>query len=214
MTGRSSYSHPMPSARRGPVSAEELIEQLGNDPECRARAAKADTERRERQETLRRAERPVVDELRAAGIDVKSVWYLPELPECGEDAYPILLKHLKEDYPDRVRGGIARAFTKDVVRRHWQELLNMYLHEAPGEAQDGLAATLSGCAARAHYEDLLSILEDESLGDTRIYFLRPVNRIGNRISAGSGRAVIEGLADHPVLGTESKRILQGRGRND
>lgn len=88
------------------------------------------------------------------------------------------------------------------------------MSEVSSEAQDGLAATLSGCAARAHYDDLLSILENEALGESRIYFLRPVNRIGNRIKAGSGRDVIEGFANHPALGIESKRILRGLGRND
>lgn len=204
----------MPSARRGPVTAEELAQQLANDPEYVARVAMAEAERHERREALRRAERPLVEELRAAGIEVDTAWNLYKVPERGEDAYPILLNHLRMDYPDRVLEGIARAFTRDVVRRHWSELLSIYLHETRGEARDGLAATLSGCAARAHYDDLLSILKDESLGETRIYFLRPVNRIGNRMSAGAGRAVIAGFEDHPILGIESKRILQGRGRND
>lgn len=209
-----SYSRSMPSKRRGSITAEELMNQLNSDPEYLARVAKADAERRERRERLRQAEQPLVDDLRTAGIDVKSAWYLYEVPNRGEDAYPILLNHLRRDYPDRILNGIARAFTKDVARRHWRELLDLYLHEDREEARDGLAATLSGCAARAQYEDLLAILKNDSLGSTRIYFLRPVNRIGNRISPGAGRAVIAGLADDPVLGIESKRILQGRGRND
>ena len=48
---------------------------------------------------------------------------LYKYPELGEIAYPILLKHLRLDYPDRILEGIASAFTKDVARRHWQELL-------------------------------------------------------------------------------------------
>lgn len=204
----------MPSSRRGSITAEELEKQLNNDPEYRARVSKADLERRALQETLSRAERPLVDELRAAGIAVSSAWDLYKFPESAELAHPILVKHLRLDYPERVLEGIARAFTKEVARHHWQELLKIYRSEVRGEAQEGLAATLSGSAVKVHYEDLLEILEDESLGSTRIYFLRPVNRIGNRISAGAGREVIERLADHPVLGVESKRILRGLGRND
>ena len=190
------------------------MKQLNKDPEYRARVAKADAERRAVQEALSRAERPLVDELRAAGIAVGSAWDLYKFPESGEVMYPILVKHLLLDYPERVLGGIARAFTKEVARRHWPELLEIYLSEVRGEAQDGLAATLSSCASRVHYDDLLSILKNENLGETRIYFLRPVNRIGNRISAGAGRKVIEGFASHPTLSIESKRILRGQGRND
>lgn len=190
------------------------MKQLNNDPEYRGRVAKADAERRAVHDALSWAERPLVDELRAAGIAVRSAWDLYEFPESGEVVYPILVKHLRLDYPERVLDGIARAFIKEVARRHWPELLEIYLSEVRGEAQDGLAATLSGCAVRFHYNDLLSILENEALGETRIYFLRPVNRIGNRISAGAGREVIERFANHPALGVESKRILRGLGRND
>ena len=61
---------------------------------------------------------------------------------------------------------------------------------------------------------MVAIVENQALGETRISFLRPVNRIGNRISAGRGRKVVERFADDPQLGTEANRILKGRGRND
>jgi hypothetical protein len=204
----------MQAPRRGSITAEELMKQLDNDPEYRARVAKAEAERRAVREALTQAERPLVDELRAAGIAIRSAWDLYKVPESGEVAYPILVKHLRLDYPERVLEGIARAFTKEVARRHWQELLTIYVSEVRGEAQDGLAATLSGCATRVHYDDLLEILSNEALGPTRIYFLRPVNRIGNRAITGAGREVIDRFADHPVLGVEAKRILRGQGRND
>lgn len=95
------------------------MKQLDNDSEYPARVAKADSERRAVREALTRAERPLVDELRSAGILVSSAWDLYALPESGEVAYPILVKHLQLDYPERVLNGIARAFTKEVTRRHW-----------------------------------------------------------------------------------------------
>lgn len=68
-------------------------------------------------------------------------------------------------------------------------------------------------ATRAHYDDLLAFLADEALGATRIYFLRPGNRIGNRMRAGKGRSVIEELADDAVLGAEASALLAGRSRS-
>lgn len=208
----------MPSPRRGPVTAAELKQELEdryrNDPEYKASVDRQEAEHQARREELTRAEQPLVADLQAAGIPVDSAWELYKYPELGETAYPLLLKHLGLVYPDRILEGIARAFTKNVARRHWQELLDIYLTDGRPEVRDGLAATLSGCAVGAHYEDLVAILDDDALGETRIYFLRPVNRIGNRRGAGAGRTVIERFANDPQLGTEANRILQGRGRND
>lgn len=208
----------MPSARRGPVTATELKQELAdryrNDAEYKASVDRQEAEHRARREELKRAERPLAADLQAAGIPVSSPWELYKHPELGETAYPLLLKHLRLIYPERILNGIARAFTKDVARRHWQELLDIYLTDGRPEVRDGLAAALSGCAVRAHYADLVEILENEALGETRIYFLRPVNRIGNRMGADAGRKVIERFATDPQLGTEANRILQGRGRND
>ncbi|RYC07072.1 hypothetical protein [Nocardioides zhouii] len=78
---------------------------------------------------------------------------------------------------------------------------------------DMLSHVLSHVAVREHYDDLLSFLSDESLGSTRISFIRPVNRIGNRIEQGKGRQVIEGLVDHPQLSAEARAVLAGRSRN-
>lgn len=207
----------MPPSRRGPVAAHELKKELDdryrNDPVYKASVDRQQAEHQARAEDLRRAERPLVAALRSAGIPVDSAWELYEYPELGETAYPLLLEHLRRDYPDLVLNGIARAFTKDVARRHWQDLLSIYLSDGRPEVRDGLAATLSGCAVRTHLDDLIGILENQALGESRIYFLRPVNRIGNRVSAGDGRKVIERFAKDPQLGTEANRILRGRARN-
>ncbi|MFC5677807.1 hypothetical protein [Aeromicrobium endophyticum] len=72
---------------------------------------------------------------------------------------------------------------------------------------------LSSHAVREHYDDLLAFIHDEDLGECRVYFVRPINRIGNRMSAGAGRAVIEALANDPVLGREATAVLRGRGHN-
>ena len=114
----------MPPSRRGPVTAAELMKELEdryrNDPVYRASVDGQEAEHRARREELCRAERPLVAALQAAGIPVNSAWELYEYPELGEKAYPLLLNHLRLDYPDRILEGIARAFTKDVARRHWQ----------------------------------------------------------------------------------------------
>lgn len=140
----------MPPSRRGPVTATELKKELEdryrNDPVYKASVDRQKAEHRARHGELRRAERPLVAALQSAGIPVDSAWELYKYPELGETAYPLLVKHLGRDYPDGIPNGIARAFTKDVTRTHWQDLLSIYLSDGRPEVRDGLAATLSGCA--------------------------------------------------------------------
>lgn len=93
------------------------------------------------------------------------------------------------------------------------EFKNLYLTTRSGAVRDRLAAAMGECAGRRHYDDLVAFIKNEDLGESRIYFLRPVHRIGNRVGDGQGRAVIEQLANDPVLGVESTRILQGRSRS-
>jgi hypothetical protein len=112
----------MPPSRRGPVTAAELKKELEdryrNDPVYKASVDRQEAERRDRHEELRRAERPLVAALQSVGIPVDSAGELYMYPEVGETAYPLLLKHLGRDYPDRILNGSARAFTKDVARTH------------------------------------------------------------------------------------------------
>ena len=116
--------------------------------------------------------------------------------------------------PDKVLEGIGNALNDKSARDWWPQIKALYLTTPKSTVRDRLASVLAAIAVRPHYEDLLSFLTQEFLAETRIYFLRPVNRIGNRMAPGKGRRVIEGLANHPVLSTEAKRILAGRSRND
>ena len=109
--------------------------------------------------------------------------------------------------------GIEAGLDHTSARNWWDQLWTVLLSTDNDVVRDRLAAALSGCAARDHYQDLLALLRTDALGSNRIYYLRPVNRIGNRIKAGQGRAVIEALADDPVLGKEATAILKGRVRS-
>jgi hypothetical protein len=123
------------------------------------------------------------------------------------------LKHLALDYPDGVVAGIGQGLDHRSARAWWSELREMMLSTDRVAVRDRLAAALSNRARREHYDDLLAFITSDSLGECRIYFLRPINRIGNRISPRQGRAVIETLAEDPVLGREATAIVRGRSRN-
>jgi len=191
-----------------------LARRIRDDPEYRAKRETFAAELDERARRTSEAEQPVVRALTDVGIDVNSVWDLYKTPDILPKAIPVLLSHLVRDYPDPVLQGIGQALSNRAARPHWAELKTLYTTTANGVVRDRLADVLSICATRAHYDELLSFLQNDALGETRIYFLRPINRIGNRISPGTGRRVIARLADDAIFGREARAILAGRGRND
>ena len=162
---------------------------------------------------MRAAERPLLDELASIGIEIDTVWDLYKIPEARERAVPVLLRHLARDYPDRVLEAIGHSLDGSFVRPWWAELRAVYLRTDRDVVRDRLANALASCATKAHYDDLLDFVADASLGPSRIYFLRPINRIGNRISAGRGRSVVASHVEDPVLGREAVAILKARNRS-
>jgi len=191
----------------------ELEQRRREDPAYRAELERVELERAERVRLLEIAEQPVVADLRAIGLDLDTVWDLDTIPDSRPRAIPVLLEHLALDYPERVLEGIGQGLDHRSARAWWGDLREMMLDTERHVVRDRLAATLSTCATREHYEDLLAFIQNDSLGQCRIYFLRPINSIGNRITAGQGRAVIESVADDPVLGKEATAVLEGRSRS-
>jgi hypothetical protein len=62
------------------ITAAELMAKLNADPEFVAKRAREEEERLKREAEYRRAEAPLVDELRAAGFQVQSAWDLVNTP--------------------------------------------------------------------------------------------------------------------------------------
>jgi hypothetical protein len=187
------------------------MRELEADPEYQARVAAAEAEREERTRLLRKAERPIVEDLNAAaGEAVSSVWDLVNTSVPHPDALPILLAHLKRGgYPDRVMESLGRALAVGPAVAWWDDLKRLYLSaRGPGE-EDGTAVVLAACATKAQLDDLIAFLDVEERGESRIYFVRPIKRLGGE----RGREVLESLRDDPTLGREVTAALDGRSRN-
>lgn len=187
--------------------------ELERDPEYQERRAADEAKLAALAEERRAACQPVIDDLRSVGVDVSDTYELYQQPESYEVAIPVLLAHLDRDYPERVLQDIGHGLPFKPDPTWWDDFKRLYLSTESDAVRDRLAAAMSGCARRAHYEDLLALVHDADLGPSRIYFLRPLHRIGNRAEAGRGRAVIDTLADDPVLGKQATAILQGRSRS-
>jgi hypothetical protein len=191
----------------------DLERRKREDPAYRSELERVEAERAARVEERRKACQPVVDDLRSAGVEVDDLYRLYEQPESYPLAIPVLLDHLQRDYPERVLDDIGNALPFKPAPSWWDDFKRLYVTTQSDAARDRLAAAMSGCAKRAHYDDLVAFIHNEKFGSSRVYFLRPINRIGNRMGAGQGRAVIETVADDPVLGKEATAILKGRSRS-
>lgn len=195
------------------MRADELIrereERLRNDPAYRAEVEAVEAERRARAAALREAEQPIVRDLRAAGVQVTSVWDLVNTSEPYPSALPILLHHLEQGgYPDRVMESLGRALAVKPAVFWWDRLKALYLgSRSPGE-EDGVAVALAACATKAQVDDLIGLLALEKRGEARIYFLRPIKRLGGQ----QGREIVESLQEDPVFGREASAMLRRRSR--
>ncbi|MGH3712157.1 MAG: hypothetical protein ACRDT4_01630 [Micromonosporaceae bacterium] len=74
-------------------TAAELTAELAADEDYVRRMAAEEEDRQARVTELRRAEQPIVRDLRRVGCDVESVWDLGYANKPHPQAIPVLLKH-------------------------------------------------------------------------------------------------------------------------
>ncbi len=163
-----------------------------------------EVERQNREADYRRAEAPLVDELRAAGFAVQSAWDLVNTQGSYPRAVPILLAHLPRPYPAAVREGIARALAVPEAKSGWDELTRLFRHEQEQRPKDGIAAAIAAAASDELIGDVITLARDTSQGPSRLLLLGALER-----SADSrARATLMELAADPDLTKEIGVILR------
>lgn len=198
MTGRS---------KRSGISATDLMAELQNDPEYQHKVRAAESERQARAEVLREAEQPVVADLRAVGVAVSSVWDLVNTSEPYPDALPVLMEHLERGgYPERVMESLGRALAVKPSVVFWERLKARWLDARDSGEEDGTAVALAACATKAQLDDLIDFLSVDERGQSRIYFIRPILKVGRD----RGREVVKALREDPVFGKEATALLKRR----
>lgn len=167
---------------------------------------KRDEELARKEAEWRRAEEPLVEELRATGFGVDSAWDLVNTSTPYPAALPILLEHLQRRYPDRVREGIARTLAVRDAKFGWVTLVRLYREEEAGtDAKDGLAVALAAASDGEVVDEVISLARDRAHGGSRLLLLRGLKRS----RAPQARAALEEFADDPVLGQEARALLSG-----
>ena len=209
-------SHPV----RPPITDEELERltaddfgkvKLTEDEKSRLRAI---NERR-RQEIQRKAmewacaEAPLVEELRAAGAQVSSVWDLVNTKDRYPQLIPILFAHLDRPYPERVREGIARALAVPESRSRWDELVSRYLAETDTTTTGmkwALHLAIAGAADVTVVDTLIRLACDRRHGRNRALFIDALARINDP----RAKAALAELAADPDLAGDVRRVTRSR----
>jgi hypothetical protein len=189
------------------MSATEFMAQLAKDKEYQRKKEALDAELAERASLLREAERPVVADLQSVGRQVESVWDLVNTSDPYPDALRVLMDHLERGgYPERVMESLGRALAVKPSVAFWDRLKARWLGARDSGEETGAAVALAACATTAQLDDLIGFLGVEERGQSRIYFIRPILRVGGV----RGRQAVEALRDDPVFGREATALLSGR----
>lgn len=195
--------------RRGPMTAGDLMAELEADPEFVVQRKGRDRVFAERAAQHRIEEKPFLIELRKVLPNVQSVWDLVNTSDKYVQAIPFLVEHLQCPYPDRVRGGIARALAVREASDAWPILVAEYgktsIEKEQSWTKDGLAVALSVTATDAVMEELVEIVKDRSHGGSRVLLLSALKKSKSPLA----KQALEELASDPEL---SKEIASWRRR--
>lgn len=156
---------------------------------------------------LATAEVPLVEALRGVGAEVDSVWDLVNAKGVYLPAIPVLVEHIKRDYPHQITEGIARALATRHAWPYWDLLLEVYKTAHHSGPRQGAACAVAAAATEANIRALMEVIGDEAYGSSRVLLMAPLARIGDDKEV---VPLLETLAEHPVVGREASKILKRR----
>lgn len=200
----------MASKKRGGMTAGALLAQLAADPVYRAMRRAKDKEHAKLVEQRRQEQRPLLNDLATAGVNVESVGRLLEIPDPDERIYPVLLDHLTKSYSPWLLEWIGRAFGRKAARPIvWDTLIHLLAsHVLEERATVGVMVAISDMARPSDIATLIMLLSDTSLGMSRIFLVSNLMR-SKRPEA---RAALLRHKDDPDLTKEiTARLARSRG---
>jgi len=193
-------------ARTGPEH-DAWLKETGQYEAVMERKRQRDAEFQKFAAEMRRAQAPLIADLKAVGYEVESVWDLVNTAMPYPEALPVLLDHLQRDYPSRVREGIARALATR-PKFAWDILTRLYRDEPEGEVKDGIAVALCAAADNEVIGDVIALARDRRHGSSRLLLLRALKRSSDP----RAHATLMDLATDPDLKKEIEVILKQLGR--
>jgi hypothetical protein len=142
-----------------------------------------------------------------SGFSVQSVWDLIGAKHSYAAAVPILLEHLNQPYPERVREGIASALAVPYAREGWPILLKTFREEPDAEfggVKWALGLALGAMATDREMDTVIELALDKSLGRNRV----PLIPVLGKSRDAKAREVLQQLRDDDDIGKEVGRALK------
>ena len=192
--------------RRGPIKAAEFIRQLEADPAWVAQRDAREAELQVRAAALADAERPLVEDLRNAGVFVSSVWDLVNTRARYDAALPVLVAHLHRPYPDAILDGIARALAvPEAEPLAWEAMVGLFRRASPdSRAKQGAAVALANMASERTIHELVQLALEDHHGSDRALFVSGLARFdGPRVEG-----ALRHLLQDPIIGKGTRLELR------
>lgn len=189
---------------RTAATFEQRLKQAGRLDAFLEMRRQKDEELARRRAELKLAEAPLVAALRAAGVNVVSVWDLVNTRVRYPRAVPVLLEHLSKEYPDPIREGIARALATRDARPAWDALVAQYRVETMRQTKDGLAVALGALADDGVLHTVIELATDRSLGPSRVLLIGPLARTRDP----RGKETLELLTQDPQTAPQATIFLK------
>jgi hypothetical protein len=184
-------------------SAADLVSELESDPAYVARQAEQNDQRRRTEQELAASELPLVQALIDVGVQVNSVWDLVNTSQGYRNAVPVLLLHLEQSYPAKIREGIFRALAVPEAKgTAARVLLRVFANERDPTMKWIIGNALSVVAEATDLSTLSELVRDRSHGNARQPLLLAISRIGSP----SSQEVLTQLLEDPNLRQLAKDI--------
>jgi hypothetical protein len=158
-------------------------------------------------ESERRAEAPLVAELSHVGVHVNSVWDLVE-SDTPSAAIPVLVEHLQQPYPERVREAMARALATPAARPLWPTLKRMFeldRNQASSGVKWALGLALAVSSDDSVLDQVIDLVRDKSHGVSRAAFIYALARSRNPRAT----KTLQELKGDPDLSRAAAQALRG-----
>jgi hypothetical protein len=150
----------------GSKNAPELTGEIAPDPHFTAQRTHIETERARRVAAIAADERSLREELRAAGVEVGTVYDLVDDRKTPVAGVPVLVRHLQLPHEETTVEGIVRALSYADLREFALEPLKAWFAGRRKRVQRFIAANaLASMADLDELDDLEGIHEFRDLFD-------------------------------------------------
>ncbi|MBS1710003.1 MAG: hypothetical protein JSS65_14925 [Armatimonadetes bacterium] len=115
----------------------------------------------------------------ASGVPIRKFSDLYHDKQARIKSLPVIAKHVRLDYPDQVKGGMAATMNIREADKFVPELIEEFkLCAKKNEllALPGLAEAISSAASSKHLPALAELSLDSTLGDERVRFIHRLKR--------------------------------------